>query len=210
MHFASLAENEEDWVSVAYLMDTATQAGIPAQHIDIESIGWDASRKIFVDLDGAEIKTIFKLYPWEWMMREPFGAHIAESGARFVELMWKAVLSCKGILAILWELFPGHPNLLPAYFDPHGMAEYVKKPLYSREGANVEICRPGLAVEATGGRYGAEGHVFQQYASLPTLDGFHPIVGSWVVGDEPAGMCIREDRSPVTGNLSAFVPHYFD
>ena len=52
------------------------------------------------------------------------------------------VLSNKGILAILWDLFPGHPNLLPAYLDePNGMFEYVKKPLLSREGANVTCTR---------------------------------------------------------------------
>jgi glutathionylspermidine synthase len=37
-----------------------------------------------------------------------------------------------------------------------------------------------------------------------------PVIGSWIVGDEPAGMGIREDVNPVTRNTSRFIPHYFD
>ena len=41
-------------------------------------------------------------------------------------------------------MFPGHPNLLPAYFEDDPQAaelgnSYVRKPLYSREGANVTL-----------------------------------------------------------------------
>ncbi|MEK6631969.1 MAG: glutathionylspermidine synthase family protein, partial [Nitrospirota bacterium] len=39
-------------------------------------------------------------------------------------------------------------------------------------------------------------------------EGWHPVIGSWVVGDEPAGMGIREDRSLIHGNQSRFVPHF--
>jgi len=45
----------------------------------------------------------------------------------------------KAILLLLWELFPGHPYLLPAFFSGDGLVNYVKKPLLSREGANIEI-----------------------------------------------------------------------
>ena len=38
----------------------------------------------------------------------------------------------------------------------------------------------------------------------------YPVIGSWIVGDEPAGMGIREDVNPVTRNTSRFIPHYFD
>jgi glutathionylspermidine synthase len=34
------------------------------------------------------------------------------------------------------------------------------------------------------------------------------IVGSWVVGNEPAGIGLREDRGRITRNGSRFVPHY--
>src|SRR5439155_22044307 len=73
IYFASLADNEEDWVCVHYLMDTAKQAGFEVRHIDVENLGWHPGLKCFVDEDEAPIRTLFKLYPWEWMMREAFG-----------------------------------------------------------------------------------------------------------------------------------------
>jgi glutathionylspermidine synthase len=127
-----------------------------------------------------------------------------------VEPPWKLLLSCKAVLAVLWELFPNHPNLLPAYFDAKPLGDkYVRKPFYSREGANIEIHGP-RGVFAQPGTYGAEGYVYQAYSQLPDFDGNYPVLGSWIVADEPAGMGIREDVNPVTRNTSRFVPHYFD
>jgi glutathionylspermidine synthase len=74
------------------------------------------------------------------------------------------ILSNKGILPLLWEMYPDHPNLLPAYFDDDPKAailgaSYARKPLYSREGANIELIRNGRAVDKGDGPYGAEGYV---------------------------------------------------
>jgi glutathionylspermidine synthase len=149
IYFASSSENEEDWVCTTYLMDTATQAGYRARHIYMEDIGWHAAGECFVDLDGRPIEALFKLYPWEWLMREEFGKNIAGATTRFIEPIWKSVLACKGLLPILWEMYPGHPNLLPAYFEPGKLDSYAKKPLYSREGANVELYRNGRLLRKT-------------------------------------------------------------
>jgi glutathionylspermidine synthase len=211
IHFASIADNEEDWVAVTYLMETAIQAGKQAVHITMDQIGWDARLKTFVDMENKPIRCMFKLYPWEWLMRESFGSHIAESATRFIEPIWKSVLSCKGILPLLWELFPNHPNLLEAHFErPEAMTAFAKKPLFSREGANIELHQEGkLLQHSNDGPYGEEGHVYQALFTLPDFQGMYPVIGSWVVGSEPAGMCIREDVSPITTNMSYFVPHVF-
>ncbi|HEX8988692.1 MAG TPA: glutathionylspermidine synthase family protein [Rhodocyclaceae bacterium] len=209
IHLASIAGNEEDWVCTTYLMDTVLQAGCEARQIDVEAIGWDAQARRFVDREGAPIERLFKLYPWEWMMREEFGRWIGASGTRFIEPMWKAALSCKGILPILWELFPGHPNLVEAHFEAGRLSAYARKPLYSREGANVELVADGRSVAAADGPYGGEGYVYQALAPLPRFEDRHAVVGAWLVGGQAAGMCVREDVSPITTNMSNFVPHYF-
>jgi len=210
VYLASLRDNEEDWVCATYLQDTVVQAGREARHIVIEDLGWDAARAVFVDLDGAPIANLFKLYPWEWMMREEFGPHVIDCGTRFVEPLWKSVLSCKALLPLLWELHPGHPNLLPAYHEPDRLARYAQKPLYSREGANVRLVADGRELAAGDGPYGAEGFIYQELANLPCFDGRYPVIGAWIVGNEAAGMCIREDATPITTNMSHFVPHYFE
>lgn len=209
IHLASVAGNEEDWVCATYMMDTVIQAGRTAKHIDVEDIGWDLNRKCFVDLEGEAIVNLFKLYPWEWLMLENFGKHIIEGTTRFIEPMWKAVLSCKGLLPILWELYPGHPNLLPAYFESWKLGSYAKKPLFSREGANIELVTNGKTIAKDDGPYGCEGYIYQALCTLPKFDDWYPVIGSWVVNGVPAGMCVREDISPITTNMSHFVPHYF-
>lgn len=208
MHFACSGGSEEDLGNTEYLMDTALQGGMAVRHLPVEEIGWDGSS--LVGLEDEPIEALFKLYPWEWLVREVFGPHLIDLPLRVVEPPWKMILSNKGILPILWELFGGHPNLLPASFSRDDMrGDFVRKPLFSREGSNVTIHR-GRGVIETPGSYGAEGWICQEYRPLPVFDGNHAVIGSWVVGGEPAGIGIREDRGPVTTNASRFVPHFFE
>jgi glutathionylspermidine synthase len=210
LHFSGVREHAEDEQTVLYLRDTCAQAGVASTSVPIDGIGWDRRAERFVDLDGRPIEHCFKLYPWEWLWAEQFSAHLASDPVRFLEPTWKMLLSNKGLLPVLWELFPGHPNLLPAYEDAAPLAGcFVRKPKLSREGANVAWFESGVAVEETGGDYGAEGHVFQAPAVLPEFDGQHPVFGVWIVDHEPAGLGIREDTRRITGNLSRFVPHFF-
>ena len=211
LHVASYPDDLEDRGTVAYLEDCARQAGLRTQFIAINDIGLDGSGD-FVDLDENEIALMFKLYPWEWMFRDAFGKSLPRASTRFVEPPWKAILSNKGILPLLWEMAPGHPNLLPAYFedDPRRGeigAEYVIKPIYSREGANVTLVDSMRMIQGDAGPYGAEGLVRQALAKLPQFDGNYPVVGAWIVGDLACGMGIREDKSPITKNTSRFLPH---
>jgi len=207
MHFTADADSAEDQGNLDYLRDTATQAGLQALSIAISDIGWDGKR--FVDLDSRPINALFKLYPWEWMVREEFGGNLLSGVMKVIEPPWKMLLSNKAILPVLWEMFPGHPNLLAASFEPGRFkTDFVKKPLYSREGANVSITSAGRTVEAPG-EYGEEGFIWQAYHELPQFDGSYTVIGSWIVGEEPAGIGIRDDASPITRNSSRFVPHYF-
>jgi glutathionylspermidine synthase len=211
LHLAGTTENAEDAGTLAYLEDTARQAGLATTLIDIEDIGLrdDGS---FVDLDDRAIELAFKLYPWEWMFQDAFGAQLAKAPTRWIEPPWKAVLSNKGILALLWEMFPHHPNLLPAYFedDPNAAslgASFVRKPLYSREGANVSLISDGVMLAEQQGPYGAEGFIRQAFAPLPNFSGQYPVLGSWLIDHTPCGLSIREDENPITGNTSRFLPH---
>ncbi|HEX8455581.1 MAG TPA: glutathionylspermidine synthase family protein [Longimicrobium sp.] len=211
VHFASLPDAEDE-ATVEYLRDCAEQAGLQTVQLPVEEIGWDPRAREFVDAEGTSIRCVFKLYPWEWMVHEEFGINLGRVRApvQWMEPAWKMILSNKGILPILWERNPGHPNLLPAYRDDLLFTPadaYVAKPLLSREGANVRIVSPWHTQAETGGDYGEEGFVFQEYAPLPAFDGWQPVIGSWIVGQSPAGMGIRESGGPITDNLSRFVPH---
>jgi glutathionylspermidine synthase len=210
IHFTHVDDDAaEDTITVAYLRDLAEQAGAQTTGIFTKDIGWNASARRFVDLDRRQIDVLFHLYPWEWMVNEEFGPHIAESWEQtdWIEPIWKMILSNKAILPVLWELFPNHPNLLPCFDAPQG-STYVKKPKLAREGANVTIVRDGDVIAQAGGDYGEEGYVYQALFDLPDFGGNRPVIGSWVVDGEPAGMGIREDGW-ITGNTARFVPHVF-
>lgn len=164
----------------------------------------------FIDDDNRLIELLFKLYPWEWMLREAFGASLPGSATQFVEPPW--ILFNKGILPLLWEMYPNHPNLLPAYFDDDPKAgtlgtSYARKPLYSREGANIELIRDGRPIDKDDGPYGAEGYLRQAIAPLPQFDGNYTVLGSWFAAGAPCGLSVREDTGPITKNTSRFLPH---
>ncbi|MEN6616803.1 MAG: glutathionylspermidine synthase family protein [Syntrophorhabdus sp.] len=199
---SSVQDNLEDLTTTEYMRDVATQAGLKTEHIYIDDIGYDNDNRYFVDLNDNRIRYIFKLYPWEWLVREEFGPHLLEKNITMLEPAWKMVLSNKAILPILWEMYPGHKNLLPAYFAPRSDGlTYVEKPFFSREGENISVRAHFSAARPES--------IYQEFRKLPEFAGNYPVIGSWIIGDQAAGMGIREDTSPITNNLSRFVPHLF-
>jgi glutathionylspermidine synthase len=211
LHVASVGGHVEDRGTTSYIEDCARQAGLSTSWVGIEEIGLNPEGT-FVDAGDRPIELLFKLYPWEWLLAEEFGKAIPRCGTQFVEPPWKAMLSCKGILPLLWEMFPGHPNLLPAFFedDPRKSAlgaSFARKPLYSREGANILLVRDAAVVDRDEGPYGAEGFVRQALVEIPRFGDDYTVIGSWIVGGEACGIGIREDASPITKNSSRFLPH---
>ncbi len=112
--FSAVGSSEEDRGTVDYLRDCASQAGLHGQAIAIEDIGLSEDGR-FTALDDSVIGTLFKLYPLEDLMAEEFGRALPGSGVQLLEPAWKAVLSNKGILPLLWQRNVGHPNLLEAH-----------------------------------------------------------------------------------------------
>jgi len=185
IHFASVSDSKEDFGTVSYLADCASQAGLYPVMIDIAHIGIDREHW-FTDSYNERIETLFKLYPLEDMVREDFGGYLKTTPTRIIEPLWKMLLSNKGLLPVLWQLYEGHPNLLEAYFDDDPKQgslgnNYVKKPIFSREGANVTVIDSGQIdgrIEV-GGPYGEEGMIVQELCYLPQFGQDWTVVGSW-------------------------------
>lgn len=216
VYFAHSTGDElgEDLMTVAYLRETAEQAGLDARAIAMEEIGWDRLSGRFVDLGMGFIRACFKLYPWEWLVGDRFGQRALDTldngggtgSTLWIEPAWKMLLSNKALLAVLWELYPDHPNLLPAYLDgPRDLAGttgYVAKPLLGREGAGVTVHRAGAEPVVRDERC-----CYQELAPLPDFDGNHVVLGTWVVEGEAAGLGIRESSGLVTDEYARFLPH---
>ncbi len=208
LYFASIKDNEEDKGTVDYLRDIALQARLPARYIALEDIGINSENQL-VDLDDEPIRSLFKLYPWEDLLNDEFAQHLPSSGAIIVEPVWKMILSNKAALVYLWQRHKGHPNLLETHFDD-GISSlekgWVRKPYFSREGANVHIRTHAGEDIVAEGPYG--GHfIRQQFHPAPCFDNNYAVIGSWMVNEKACGIGIREDASLITQDLSRFVPH---
>ena len=217
MLHTSAEQSGEDFMTIGYLAETARAANLMSELVAIESLG-HVEGEGFVDLAGQPVRTAFKLYPWEWMVREDFGTqaleHMGDGPGQtvWIEPIWKMLWSNKGILPVLHRLFPENPHVLPAYFDgeqPDSLTSFVRKPLLAREGANTTAVIDGKVVEEGPDQdYGEEGFVVQAYTDLGDYGGgARPVLGVWTVDVEPAGLGIRESDGLLTTNTSRFVPH---
>lgn len=208
IHFSSVVGHSEDMGNVEYMRSLASRAGIDTRFLFIEEVEWSNEQRRFSDQSGKRIDTWFKLYPWEWILEDPYAEHLRARTMNLIEPAWKLILSSKAILPILWELFPGHPNLLPAYFNSaplHG--QFVRKPIFGREGANIAI-ESGEVTQYVPGPYGGLPSVFQQFCPLPQFSQLYTLVGSWVIGGKAAGIGIRESMTLISENRSRFIPHF--
>ncbi len=211
LHFTCCRDTEEDRATVQYLEDCAAEAGVASEFLYIDDIGLGEKGQ-FTDMQDQVISNLFKLYPWEFMLREMFSTKLEDAGVRWLEPAWKSIISNKALLPMLWKMFPDHPNLLPAYFaeDEHpALEKYVVKPLFSREGANIRIVEGEQEIARVDGPYGEEGFIVQQFYELPKFGDSYTLIGSWLINDSPAGIGIREDKELITQDLSRFYPHIF-
>jgi len=208
-YFASVGGNTEDRGTTDYLMDIALQSGVDSRYIELEQLG-DIDGQL-VDLEGFPIQGLFKLYPWEFIVQESFGPVVLTSQTQWLEPCWKLLLSNKGILPLLWQKYQGHPNLLPAFFEDKNNASlqpgWLRKPLFSREGANIELITADGKHLQQQGPYNDSGYIRQALHPLPRFGDNYTLIGSWVVGDSAAGIGIREDNSLITKDSSRFLPH---
>ena len=212
IHFAAERQREDEIAQVAYLMATARAAGHDAEFLPVDDISWQAETG-FVTPDGTPLDACFKLYPWDWLDSEEGGRLLPLGRTRWIEPARRMLHASKAILVTLWEMFPGHPLLLPASLDRGAIdGPAIGKPALGLEGYGMRVD----GTEADESTEAAEGlppspTIWQQWAPLPghaTPQGVaYPVMGVWMVGDEPAGLGIREGDDRVTTLEDRFVPH---
>nr|WP_246523296.1 glutathionylspermidine synthase family protein [Neoroseomonas eburnea] len=212
IHFAAERDRGDEIAQVAYLMATAGAAGHETAFLPVDDISWQQETG-FVEPSGRPIEACFKLYPWDWLDAEEGGRLLPLGRTRWIEPARRMLHANKAILAELWSMFPGHPLLLPASLDRAAIdGPAIGKPALGLEGHGMRV--EGVAEDASTDI--AEGlppspTIWQQWAPLPghaTPSGVaYPVMGVWVVGDDPCGLGIREGDELVTTLEDRFVPH---
>lgn len=205
--FTCITDNVEDYSNTAYICSTAAEAGLDTTLFDISDMRYNGESHLTPS--DEKCKALFKLYPWEWLFNEEGRDSLMQTDTLFIEPLWKAIWSNKYMLVILSDLFPDSPYILKASTKPLSSGNYCKKPIFSREGANVTLVKNNEVIDETEGEYGEEGYIYQELVEIPQFDNMYPIIGSWVIGGESCGIGIRENETRITNNMSYFVPHVF-
>jgi len=122
---------------------------------------------------------------------------------KVIEPLWKAITSNKALLPVLWTMYPDDPLLLRSEWtvtDELKQAPYVKKPIVGRCGHNVTLYdnSSNSVISETTGKFSTRNCIYQQMFPLKNYDGYHPIIGSWIIHGRFAGFCIREDQKLIT------------
>jgi glutathionylspermidine synthase len=212
VHFAAEAHREDEVAQVAYLMATAREAGHAAEFLGVEDISWQEEAG-FVTPDGTPLAACFKLYPWDWLDWEEGGRLLPLGRTRWIEPARRMLHANKAILVTLWEMFPGHPLLLPASLDRAAIeGPAIGKPALGLEGhgMRVEGVNEDVSTDVAEGLPPSP-TIWQRWSPLPGHatpqgDAF-PVMGVWMAGNEPCGLGIREGEELVTTLEDRFVPH---
>lgn len=194
-------------------------------HLGVDEEGF------FVDQFNNRILRLWKIVDWldlqlasqSFNADEALASRLIAGDVKIIEPLWKQILSNKGAMVWMWELFGNHPVyaqfLLPTFFTDTISLEstalltqmHVKKPLVGLEGVGVSIETGDFVAGAVHTReamgYDREGFIIQSYQPLPEYFGYHFVVGSWIVGDTPSGIVLRGDTNPITGRHCLIVPH---
>jgi len=222
IHFSTLFDApNEDYGNLNYLLRCALESGKEVANVALEDIGYQHETNTFKDLNNDTIECLFKLYPLEYLTLDDFATHLlGNSSIRIIEPFWKLLLSNKLLMAKLWDKHKNHPNLLETYYKKNTLllkGEFIKKPLLSREGANVTKFNIKDGIEYFthlsgtdfNEAYDTSNYIMQQFVPQFKHDTHNVVIGSWVVGEAACGIGIREDYLDIIGNNSRFVPHLF-
>ena len=209
-HFVGVEADSVEDIGHAHLPARhGHQAGLDTAFLDVARVGWDADRRRFVDPAHRPITAAFKLYPWEWMMDEAFGPHLPVGPDPVVGAAVEGDPQQQGhprrplgAVPRPPEPGPGQPERTTWAATPSASpARAARGTTSASPAAAASGTRPAATTPApTSGSGTSRSRAF---------DGFTPTVGSWMINGTAAGVGVREDASPVTGNTSRFVPHVF-
>lgn len=190
---------------------TADLVGLKTEPILMGDIGLLSDDSAFVDLNDNRINTLFKVFPWRQMFTPRFGDAVLNlySEMQFLEPIWKMML-CDGLLPVLWELNPGHENLLPAYTkSPNDMKSHVCLSAGSRIDTSV-IVDSTFGHEESKGVYAGDGVVYREFCDTQSFGGNRPVIDCWIIGDNFVGIEVKETPGLVLERAKITVPHIIE
>ena len=209
--FTSIRGNAEEENTVRLLQHIAAEAGYSTQFAYIDEIEFSEEEGIFYNDEHYELW--FKLIPWEDIALEEsdlamlLSSIVKAQKAIIFNPAYTLMFQSKGMLKILWDLYPSHPLLLETSFEPLSAQKQVKKPIFGREGGNVSILDSNAhAIESVGGDYANHKMVYQAYTELPKDDQGSSYQAGVFYAYEACALGFRKGGE-ILDNMSKFVGH---
>jgi glutathionylspermidine synthase len=209
--FSSVRGSSEDEKTTKLLQHIANEAGFHTEFAFVDEVEFSSEDGIFYNEEMYEYW--FKLIPWEDIaVDEGELALILEDilknqKAIILNPAYTLLFQSKGILKILWDLFPNHPLLLESSFEPLSGKKYVSKPCFGREGENVTIYNAlGEVIEKKDGIYGSNKLIYQEYTQLNEDDFSNSYQAGVFFAYEGCGLGFRRGGK-IIDNMSKFVSH---
>lgn len=215
IHLACATPDSMREGELVYLAATAAEAGIDTRLLPLQGLGWDGRR--FLDDEGQPVSWLAKIYPWQGLADDAFVHKLRSGGMSVLSPLWCWLMSNHGLLALLWHLYPQHPNLCRAVFDPAdlgGCDSVTARSLFGLDDAAQCMTVQGQVVSDTGtadalNGSGLGGGVWLETPPIFEDEGMHAVLHAWIVGDKCLGMSVRESEDPRVGPDAAMVPHLF-
>jgi len=209
--FTSVRGNAEEENTVKLLQHIANDAGYHTEFAYIDDIDFSAEEGIVYN--NVPYELWFKLIPWEDIALEESDlaillTHIVKNQKAIIfNPAYTLLFQSKGLLKILWDLYPNHPLLLETSFEPLEATKQVEKPVFGREGGSVTIVdENNQKVLSEEGDYDSHKMVYQAYTELPTDSEGQSYQAGVFYAYEACGLGFRKGGK-ILNNMSKFVGH---
>ncbi|WP_096014135.1 glutathionylspermidine synthase family protein [Campylobacter lanienae] len=212
--FSSIAGNNEDENTTRLLEAAARDAGFECGFAFVDEVGFDDDEGIFWNEKNWEYW--FKLIPWEMIAIDESDLAliikniINNQKAIILNPAYTLLFQSKGIMKILWDLYPNHPLLLQSSFEPLKGKKQVKKPFLAREGANVSIINSDGSIEAqNSGEYDNGKFLYQEFAEFAKDSNGDSYQAGVFFAFEGCALGFRKGKD-IIDNYSKFVGHIIE
>jgi glutathionylspermidine synthase len=208
--FSSVSGNDEEERTTKLLQHIADEAGYKTDFEYIENVGFGADG---ITKDDELFEFWFKLIPWEDIAIDEGELAIIlteilnDKKAIIFNPAYTLLFQSKGIMKILWDLYPNHPLLLETSFEPLTNTKQVEKMCFGREGANVAIVNEDNSLNIkTEGDYGNFKPIYQEYVEFPKDENGDHYQAGVFYAYEACGLGFRKGGI-ILDNMSKFVGH---
>jgi len=210
--FSSVRDNIEEENTTRLLMSIAQEAGWSCEFAYIDEVEFSDDGVFF---ENNQYEFFFKLIPWESIaIQEPELCEILTNivknkQAIILNPAYTLLFQSKGILKILWDLYPNHPLLLNTSFEPLQNTKQVQKVTFGREGENVVIYDENMQIIAQEeGEYQNFNKVYQEYYEFNNINGEYYQAGVFFAY-EGCGVAFRKGGK-ILNNMSKFSGHIIE